>query len=119
MIQLEVSPADDSTIDLADIASMDVKLNGLRSAVTFNVQDGAAVLAGDAGRINMERKSGAYLFRALVPVQPVTAGSIFFSCTVGVENTSGGTDYTQFNYEAAPNTQLESGVVRLYDVKLP
>lgn len=119
MIQLEVSPADDSSIDLADVTSIDVKLNGLASAVTFNVGDGSAVLTGEAARIGMERKGGAYLFRALVPVQPVAAGSILFSCTIGLKNASDGTDYTQFNYEAAPNTTLESGMVRIYDVKLP
>lgn len=114
MLQLEVSPAADSEIDAAKITYMDVKLNGLKSAVSFNIGDGTATLSGDAARIKMECKAGTRLFRALVPVQDIAAGSILFSCTVGQE-----TGYTQFNYEAAPNTILASGVVRLYDVKLP
>ena len=114
MLQLEVSPVADSAIDVEKITYMDVKLNGLKSAVSFNIGDGTASLSGDAVRIRMERKSGSRLFRALVPVQDVVAGSILFSCTVGQES-----GYTQFNYDAAPNTVLASGVVKLYDVKLP
>lgn len=114
MIQLEVSAAADSAIQLADITAMDVKLNGLKSAVTFNAGDGTATLAGETCRINMERQSGAFVFRALVPVQDITPGAILFSCTVEHQS-----KFTQFNYEAAPGTVLESGVVRLYNVKLP
>lgn len=121
MIQIEVSPAADSSIAMQDITYIDIKLNGLKSAVTFNMGDGSANLTGDAGRIKMEQRAGSYLFRALVPVQEVIAGSILFSCTVGQagKSTSGGTDYTQFNYEASPDTALSGGVVRLYNVKLP
>lgn len=114
MLQLEVSPAADSSIDMAKVTSMDVKLNGLKPAVLFNIGDGTVTLSGDAARIRMECKAGTRLFRALVPVQEIVAGAILFSCTVGQES-----GYTQFNYEAAPNTVLASGVVRLYDVKLP
>lgn len=115
MIQLEVSPAADSGIDLAEVATMDVKLNALRSAVTFDLGAGTAVPAGDACRIDMECRADARIYRALVPVQPVTAGDILFSCTVEMKSGK----RAQFNYEAAPNTLFESGVVRLYDVKLP
>ena len=119
MIQVEISPAGDSAIRMEDIASIEIKLNGVESALSFHIGEGSTTPSGETGRIKMERNGETFQFRALIPVQPITAGSILFSCTVGIVGDNAENSYTQFNYEAGPNTTLEKGVVRLYDIKLP